>query len=94
MAACRGASKISHLFYADDSIIFYLATVEDYFNLEKILETYEQASGQQLNRDKTWIFFSRNTSLDIQHEIKNHFGAKVIQQHKKYLGLPSLVGKN
>ena len=68
--------------------------MEDCFNLEKILETYEQASGQQLNRDKTLIFFSRNTSPDIQHEIKTLFGTKVIQQHEKYLGLPSLVGKN
>ena len=68
--------------------------MEDCFNLEKILETYEQASGQQLNRDKTLIFFSRNTSPDIQHEIKTLFGTKVIQQHEKYLGLPSLVRKN
>ena len=68
--------------------------MEDCFNLEKIRETYEQASGQQLNRDKTLIFFSRNTSPDIQHEIKTRFGTKVIQQHEKYLGLPSLVGKN
>lgn len=94
MAACRAAPKISHLFFANDSIIFYRATIEDHFNLEKILETYEQALGQQLNKDRTSLFFSRNTSLDIQHEIKTRVGAEVIQQHKMYLGLPSLVGKN
>lgn len=94
MAACRAAPKISHLFFANDSIIFYRATIEDHFNLEKILETYEQALGQQLNKDRTSLFFSRNTSLDIPHEIKTRVGAEVIQQHKMYLGLPSLVGKN
>ena len=62
--------------------------------LEQVLETYEHASGQQLNRDKISLFFSRNTPQDIQDEIKNRFGAEVIQQHKKYVGLPSLVGKN
>ena len=40
------------------------------------------------------MFFSRNTPNDIQEEIKQRFGAQVIKQHEKYLGLPSLVGKN
>ena len=47
--------------------------------LEQVLETYEHASGQQLNRDKISLFFSRNTPQDIQDEIKNRFGAEVIQ---------------
>lgn len=59
-----------------------------------ILETYEHESGQQLNRDKTSLFFSRNTPQPIQDDIKNRFGAKIIKQYEKYLDLPSLVGKN
>lgn len=43
---------------------------------------------------KSSLFFSWNTPQDIQDDIKNMFGAEVIQQHEKYLGLPSLVGKN
>ena len=65
IAACQGAPEISHLLFADDSLIFYRATREDCMALEQVLETYEQASGQQLNRDKTSIFFSRNTPQDI-----------------------------
>ena len=49
-------------------------------------------SGQQLNRSKTSLFFSRNTPRSIQDEIQRRFGALVIRQHEKYLGLPSLVG--
>ena len=94
VAAFQGAPMISHLFFVDDSLIFCKATREDCSNLEMILETYEQASGQQLNKYKTSLFFSRNTPLNIQDEINTQFGAKVIQQHEKYLGLPSLVGKN
>ena len=30
----------------------------------------------------------------MNEEIKNRFGAQVIRQHEKYLGLPSLVGRN
>lgn len=32
--------------------------------------------------------------MEIQEEIRKRFGAQVIKQHEKYLGLPSLVGRN
>ena len=50
--------------------------------------------GQQLNRAQTSLFFSSNTDLGVKEEIKTRFGAQVIRQHEKYLGLPSLVGRN
>ena len=59
-----------------------------------ILEKYKQASGQQLNYEKTSLFFSRNTPLEMQDVIKNRLGANIIKENEKYLGLPSLVGKN
>ena len=40
------------------------------------------------------MLFSSNTSRNVQEEIKNRFGAQIIKQHEKYLGLPSLVGRN
>ena len=40
------------------------------------------------------MFFSSNTPIDIQEIIKERFGAQVIKHHEKYLGLPSLVGRN
>ena len=55
---------------------------------------YERVSGQQLNRAKTSQFFSKNTPREIQGAIQSRFGAQAIKQHEKYLGLPSLVGKN
>ena len=94
VAACPQGLHISHLFFADDNIIFCQATIEQCNHLDHILTTYEHASGQQLNREKTSLFFSRNTPYDIQEDIKNHFGAEVIRQHETYLGLPSLVGRS
>ena len=58
------------------------------------MDTYEHASGQKINRDKTALFFSHNTTPDIQEDIKQRFGAEVIKQHETYLGLPSLVGRS
>ena len=46
-----------------------------------------------MNKEKTTLFFSRNTPGEVQEAIKEVFGAQIIQQHEKYLGLPSLVGQ-
>ena len=40
------------------------------------------------------LYFSSNTARENQEEIKARFGAQVIKQHEKYLGLSSLVGRN
>ena len=54
---------------------------------------YEAASGQQVNFDKTTTFFSRNTSKEVQEELKVMLGVPAIKSYKKYLGLPSFVGR-
>ncbi|XP_023895406.1 uncharacterized mitochondrial protein AtMg00310-like [Quercus suber] len=59
----------------------------------KVLEAYEAESGQQLNKEKTSLFFSKNTKRETQDQVKHIFRAHVIQHHEKYLGLPPLVGK-
>ncbi|XP_075633673.1 uncharacterized protein LOC142606164 [Castanea sativa] len=89
----RGGPKLSHLFFDDDSLIFCKATPEDCTALQRILKVYECASGQQLNMAKTSLFFSSNTPSGVKEEIKFRFGAQVIKQHEKYLGLPSLIGR-
>ena len=75
----RGGRCLSHLFFADDSLIFCKVTIEECDVLQRILSTYEKASGQQLNRSKTSLFFSPNTAKEIQDEIKIRFGAQVIR---------------
>ena len=52
---------VSHLFFADDSLLFDKASVTESREFMRILKLYEDSSGQQLNREKTAIFFSSNT---------------------------------
>ena len=58
-----------------------------------ILNQYEAASGQKVNKNKTTIFFSTSTLEDARQEIKSILGLQEISQYEKYLRLPSLVGK-
>ena len=46
-----------------------------------------------MNKEKKTLFFSRNTPGEVQEAVKEVFGAQIIQQHERYLGLPSLVGR-
>lgn len=52
---------ITHLFFADDSLIFFKATKDNTDLVKDSLSTYEKASGQLINFDKSAITFSRNT---------------------------------
>ncbi len=63
VSICRRGPQITHLFFADDSLLFSRASPSDVAKIQEILSVYKKASGQQVNRDKTTIFFNEGTSL-------------------------------
>lgn len=91
---CWNGPKITHLLFADDSLIFYRAKEEECQSLLQVLAKYERTSGQQINHIKTTIFFSKSTTADNQIVIQNMLGVNIVRQYEKYLGLPLLVGQN
>ena len=66
VAVCRSAPRISHLLFADDSIIFYKASVSECDRVIEMLEGYERDSGHKINKEKTSLFFSKNMRRDVQ----------------------------
>jgi len=74
-------------------LIFCRAKINECEKLLEILATYERASGQQINRDKTTLFFSISTSQQMQASIQETIGLLVVKQYEKYLGLPSFIGQ-
>lgn len=59
----RGAPGISHLFFADNSLLFFKATVQEAEVVKQCLIDYERMSGQFENFGKSAVVFSRNTSV-------------------------------
>ena len=94
ISICKGCPRVTHLLFADDSILFYKASVEESQVLKNILQQYEDISGQKINTDKSSIFFSPNTSQEAKDEILTNLGPMQDTRHTRYLGLPSFIGRS
>ena len=91
---CRNGPRISHLFFANDTLLFCRASRGDLEAILQLLQLYEQASGQKLNREKTMVFFSKGTTEERRRELKEFLGVNEIREYEKYLALPDVVGRN
>jgi hypothetical protein len=91
--ATRG-TKINNLFFADDNLLFCKANFVEWGNVQEILDVYEKASGQKLNREKTFIFFSKNTKQEFKEYIASTGGISVSSNFERYLGLPAIIGQS
>ncbi|CAA0816243.1 RNA-directed DNA polymerase (reverse transcriptase)-related family protein [Striga hermonthica] len=94
MRCSRRSLRISHLLFADDSIIFTKASTSDMGHILSILDHYKAAPGHLINLEKTAITFSPNISAQLQQEIGTRLRIHELQAHDTYLGLPSVVGRN
>ena len=68
--------------------------MEECHRLLDILGRYKAASGQSINRQKTSLFFSRNTKPEVKDAIKNMLGVRIMNNYEKYLGLPMVGGQS
>jgi hypothetical protein len=82
---------LTHLFFADDSRLFCRANFQEWGNVMKLLQRYEQASSQKLNSAKIAIYFSKNTGKEFQRFIASSVGISTTKGYEKYLDR-SIVG--
>jgi hypothetical protein len=85
---------ITHLLFADDSIVFLEASVESFLTLKEVLLAYESASGQKVNLQKSAIFFGDGCSQERKNELKQALGVTEEALGERYLGLPTVVGRS
>ncbi|XP_060961932.1 uncharacterized protein LOC133032110 [Cannabis sativa] len=82
LSIAKGAPVISHLLFADDSLLFCQATEDSCQAVNRVLDHYHRASGQLLNTEKTVMSFSPNATQGIRDRFHN------------VLGIPSYAGKD
>ena len=81
----RNALVVSHLFFADDSFLFFKSNMQECGMIKKCLDAYERASGQVVNFQKSSIFFSWN-----KHD-KGYFCIYFISLYLVFLYCLSLI---
>ena len=94
ISVCRGSPTITHLLFADDSVIYCKATEQESKELSEILHKYEEATGQKINTEKSSVYFSKNTDEETRERVKEALGSMQNAQPGKYLGLPSMIGRS
>lgn len=78
---------ITHLLFADDSLIFLRASEADCRHLKRIFDCYAEASEQIFNFEKSSMVFSGKIPNAQITAIKDIFKLNVVSRHENYLGL-------
>lgn len=84
----KWCSRLSHLAYVHDTIIF---SSSDVYSLEKIMSTlqdYERQSGQKVNKDKSFNCIHQNTGRAVDSQIALITAMNKGKFPMKYLGCP------
>ncbi|XP_027083610.1 uncharacterized protein [Coffea arabica] len=82
---------ITHLLFADDTLVFCKAAGEETRKLRYILDQYERGSGQVINLEKSSICFSKNTKENDKVETYEPLASVRAVNQGKYLGLQMVV---
>ncbi|GMI77033.1 hypothetical protein like AT3G24255 [Hibiscus trionum] len=83
----RNGSPLSHLFFADDLILYARADIQQAQIINEILSYFGAHSGHRVSKPKTHIYFSPNSNLDLQQTISSYFGYQRVESLGKYLGI-------
>jgi hypothetical protein len=90
---CPRAPGVSHLLFADDTMLFFKATQEQALRIHQTIDTYAEATGQLINRAKCSISFSEKCPVQVQEQVKNVLHVQADGMQEKYLGLPTPEGR-
>lgn len=90
----RDSLSVRNLFFVNDSLIFCKVNSIEWSRMLSLIETYEQAFGQFLNREKSSIFFSSNMPTEVKNTIIRNARTSAHGILEKQLGLPNCLGQN
>lgn len=84
---------INHILFADDALLFCHAHSRSCRTIQKILQTYEKASGQAINLNKSAITFGSRVHESTKTRLRSILNIHNDGGCGKYLGLPEVVGR-
>ena len=69
-----GGIAFSHLFFADDLVLFAKADRKNCMSIKDLSETFCVLFGQKVSAEKSRVFFSLNVSRDAYEDLCRHLG--------------------
>lgn len=93
VSLARHCPPLSHLFFADDLLLFARAFVKQVRLIKRCLEEFGVASDQRVNYTKSRILFSSSIVSALQHQIYSVVGMALTEDMKSYLGVPFVHGQ-
>lgn len=90
---CKRGPKLTHLFFADNNLLFCRANKTEYEKVLQVLAKYETSSGQKLNIDKTILVFSKSTLEENKDMIKSLWGYMRSNSMRNIWVYPLLLSK-
>ena len=90
---CRRAPGISHLMFADDTLLFFKANNNQARVVKEVLQDYALGTGQLINPTKCSMLFSTATPVEVQNSISNTLQLVNASLEDKYLGFPTPDGR-
>lgn len=89
VSIARNAPTITHLFFADDSVIITRATVSEAETILCLLKEYEVMSRQMINMEKSEVSFKKGLSHEDRERIRDKLSMCMVDHHERYFGLPT-----
>ena len=83
----RNGLSFTHLFFADDSLLYFRNDAKSLATLRTTLEWYCIISGQKINLDKSDLFCSPNMSREDQEGLASQLQVNLVVNPSKYLGV-------
>ncbi|KAM0923172.1 hypothetical protein ACQ4PT_005728 [Festuca glaucescens] len=90
---CRKSLGISHILFADGSLLFFKANAEQANRIKDVLNIYEKSTGQLLNPKKCSIMFGQKCEEEDGDVVASILNVGTLALDDKYLGLPIHEGQ-
>jgi hypothetical protein len=90
---CRRAPDISHLLFADGTLLFLEATESQAEVINRVLRLYERCTGQLINSTKCSMMFGSLCTDEQKEKVLAVLNVASTSVEEKYLGLPTPEGR-
>ena len=94
VSICRRTSVVSHLFFANDCLLFIKWDLLAAVTRKLLILAYERALGQKIIFQKLALCCNPTMNENLKASISDNLQVPLVENFDKYFGFPMLVGMN